>query len=314
MVAVIFSSPPQCSALSRGFRMGVLGAFLTALSACGESSTDPDPSSDPGNCTAQTVTGTIAPGQSRSGVLGSQNCMFEVVNRPAEGWLLQVATSARLRIDVTSEAFDTVLLLTDADLQVLDADDDGGEGFNSRMVRELGPGSYYLWVVSVVPGGGGPYQISAQASSGASCEDPVGTVGVGETVTGTLSVESCIRPDGTFADPWVLTLADPTPLRIDLTSEEFDAYLLVTDDAGNVVDEDDDGGDGFNSRIVATLPAGTYTVWANTFAPGETGPYQLSVASAAGAQTAPWEGASSVKPRRPLPGNEVLFRRGRAPS
>jgi hypothetical protein len=112
----------------------------------------------------------------------------------------------------------------------------------------------------------------------------------------------------------VLTLAAPTPVRIDLTSEEFDAYLLVTDDAGNVVAEDDDGGDGFNSRIVATLPAGTYTVWANTFGPGETGPYQLSVASVAGAQTAPWEGSTSIKPHRIQPANEVLLRRGRAPS
>ena len=100
----------------------------------------------PGNCAAQAVAGTIAVGESQSSSLGSHNCLFEAVDRRSEGWLLQVATSARVQIDVASDAFDTALLLTDVDLLVFGFDDDGGADSNSRLVWQLGTGSYYLWV------------------------------------------------------------------------------------------------------------------------------------------------------------------------
>jgi hypothetical protein len=54
-------------------------------------------------------------------------------------------------------------------------------------------------------------------------------------------------------------------LDLRLNSSEFDAYLLLLDAKGVVVDEDDDGGGNTNSRITHALPAGSYFVVVKPF-------------------------------------------------
>lgn len=69
-----------------------------------------------------------------------------------------------------------------------------------------------------------------------------------------------------------------TAYQFDLTSPTMDSYLVVEDERGNSMAEDDDGGDGMNSRIVFTPPAtATYRITATTLTgedPG--GDYTLS--------------------------------------
>jgi hypothetical protein len=65
---------------------------------------------------------------------------------------------------------------------------------------------------------------------------------------------------------------------IDLTSAQFDAYLILTDTNGTVLAEDDDSGGGLNARITFTAPqTGSYRIYATTFAAGQLGRYRLSV-------------------------------------
>jgi CHAT domain-containing protein/lipopolysaccharide biosynthesis regulator YciM len=66
-------------------------------------------------------------------------------------------------------------------------------------------------------------------------------------------------------------------ITIDLTSSEFDSYLILLDPEGKKIAENDDGGSGNNSRIIVTLPTnGTYRIIANAHKAGETGNYTLS--------------------------------------
>ena len=110
-----------------------------------------------------------------------------------------------------------------------------------------------------------------------SCDEPVGSVGLGTTVQGTLSALSCMNFGSYFADPWTFTLAEAGSLVIDLQSPDFDTYLLLQDATGQYVAEDDDGGTNLNSRIAGSFQAGTYTIWVTSFSAGETGSYTLSV-------------------------------------
>lgn len=67
-------------------------------------------------------------------------------------------------------------------------------------------------------------------------------------------------------------------VTIDLTSTEFDAYLMLFDPAGNKIAEDDDGSGSSNARIVMTLPiTGAYTIIVNTYKAGGIGNYRLSL-------------------------------------
>jgi hypothetical protein len=63
-----------------------------------------------------------------------------------------------------------------------------------------------------------------------------------------------------------------------MTSDQFDPYLFIRGADGYAHDNDDDGSGGFNSRLELTLPAdGEYLIVATSYAPGETGSYELNI-------------------------------------
>ncbi len=65
---------------------------------------------------------------------------------------------------------------------------------------------------------------------------------------------------------------------IDHMSSNFDCYLRLEDERGNNLAQDDDGGQGLNSRIVFTPRAqGTYRVIATTLGGRQVGRFTLTV-------------------------------------
>lgn len=70
--------------------------------------------------------------------------------------------------------------------------------------------------------------------------------------------------------------ADGSTAIIDLASAE-DSYLFLLDENENVLVSNDDGGSGFNARILRTLDTGTYYIVASTFTPGKTSNYTLAI-------------------------------------
>jgi S1-C subfamily serine protease len=67
---------------------------------------------------------------------------------------------------------------------------------------------------------------------------------------------------------------------INMNSNEFNSYLIVLSPTGTALAQDDDSGGGRNSQLDLTLPDdGTYLILANSYAPGETGNYQLELAA-----------------------------------
>jgi len=64
-------------------------------------------------------------------------------------------------------------------------------------------------------------------------------------------------------------------LDLNLTSGS-DTYLYLLDSSGAVIATDDDGGSGYNSRIVKQLEKGTYGVVAATYSSGVSNSFTLS--------------------------------------
>jgi hypothetical protein len=124
---------------------------------------------------------------------------------------------------------------------------------------------------------------------------------LGETVRGDLSASDQTLGDGSYVDTWVLTLDEATDVRIALQSTDFDAYLALNQGrngvAGPTITSDDDSGGGFNSLIVTSLPAGDYSILANSYDGGATGAYTLSVLGAGGGA-----GGDGAVPLAILPG------------
>jgi adhesin/invasin len=102
----------------------------------------------------------------------------------------------------------------------------------------------------------------------------------GTSSSGTLSLDDCQLPDGSFIDFYTTSVSQAGAYFF-RESAAFDTYLLLSMPDGTTVAENDDELDtGTNSGIKALLPAGSYLLGAGTFAPNITGAYTISSTTA----------------------------------
>lgn len=251
--------------LPRSLIPGIVAAVV--ISAC-----DSTPSGTLTQCTPEHATEVLPLNSPQERVLSTDDCLIDQFR--AQGWRLPIESRTRVQIDLESGSFNPLLLVTDSALILVGLDDDSGEGASSRLLRELGEGDYFVWALSIFRGQTGGYELSATEMEGALCSEILGDLDIPDTVTGTLTEASCIRPeDGSFADPWRLEVTPGRELRVTLSSQDFQSLLFITDEEGGVLEPD---GDGLTSQIVADLE-GTYTVWVNTTGPWQVGDYELTV-------------------------------------
>jgi hypothetical protein len=103
------------------------------------------------------------------------------------------------------------------------------------------------------------------------------TVASGQSLSGDLSTNDSQRRSGKYEDVYTLQGRRGERVQLDLSSAAFDSYLVVTGPQGfSLSNDDQEGGDTLDSRIVLQFPAdGAYRVSVTTFRPGETGAYRL---------------------------------------
>lgn len=93
---------------------------------------------------------------------------------------------------------------------------------------------------------------------------------VDQRVTGELTgSDQLYEGDNSRFDDHSLEAGENWTVTIDMTSEQLDPYLWLLGPNGGSLVQDDDGGEGTNSRIVyQTTERGTYTVRANAYCGG----------------------------------------------
>ncbi len=227
-------------------------------------------------CVPGVTAGTISVGQGVSGNVTASSCVLPN-SQLAEGWAFSVSDSTTLRFDANASAITPLLWATRAQdgLPLLMVGTPLSATENVLLFR-FGPGAYRIWVSSL-DGRTGGYTLQMDTATFESCEVADGSIAVGETVAGTLSLEDCRLQYGEYADVYELTVASPTTLQIDQRSDVIDTYLYVRTLAGTTVAEDDDGGDFTNSRIVYSFAPGTYRILAAGYSLYDIGAYTLSV-------------------------------------
>jgi hypothetical protein len=123
--------------------------------------------------------------------------------------------------------------------------------------------------------GGGPAPVAAASGE---------TLRVGGGAGGDLRQGDDQLDSGEFADHFRFTARRGERVSIELSSEQFDTYLILRRPDGEQQDNDDRGDiEGTNSRIETALPAdGEYEVVVTSYRPGETGRYQLALNASTG--------------------------------
>jgi hypothetical protein len=180
---------------------------------------------------------------------------------------------------LTSDAFDPYLYVRGPG-SLSDDNDDDGQSYNSRLTITFPEdGVAHVYVTSFRRDGVGPYQLTverveapAQAATGAEAV-------VGAEIRGELAAGDAQLPSGEFVDTYPFAGQQGQQLEITLSSTQFDTYLAITGPGGFEEFNDDDVQEGTrNSRLIVVLPAaGNYVIHVTSYAPGESGAYQLAV-------------------------------------
>jgi hypothetical protein len=187
-------------------------------------------------------------------------------------------------IAMTSDEVDTYVVLLDASGQVVGEDDDGGVGLNSRLVFEApADGVYTIEATTFAPDETGAYTLSLALDDGGgggeSCAPTPVPIGVGQTIEAELSFDDCYGNVRTFArhDRYTAAAQPGVAYRVTMGSAEIDSWLILLDESGEVIAQDDDSGGLFDAEIVFTLQeGGVVQIQATSFGADEVGPYGIT--------------------------------------
>lgn len=233
---------------------------------------------DPPACTPG---GALTLGETLEGTLTGEDCVFDGWT-PADSVGLELSRPTDLAILAKSTDMDPLVVVRDtAGMDVAVAYVQVTQGVAEARVS-LPAGSYAVFVASTSWPGTGTYSLTVDEIV---CTD-TGTLALGATVQGSLDSSDCVDGQGRYREAWSLGLDTAASVQLDLSSASFDAFLILQDADGNEIARDDDGGGGTNSRLTASLDAGSYRVVASSFSPGATGDYTLSAGAPSAASTA----------------------------
>jgi hypothetical protein len=144
-------------------------------------------------------------------------------------------------------------------------DDDSGGNTNPRIVQNLPPGTYQVYVGTYRAGQLLPYTLRVRH------DVQRGAATVNAPVRGTFAPGLPIDGSGRPYVDYTVQIGQPGQYRFDLVSANASLYdpFLELRQGGMLLSRDDDGGGYPNSRITISLNAGTYVVRASSYRQGQ---------------------------------------------
>lgn len=189
----------------------------------------------------------------------------------------------RIRVEMQSNDFDTFLTVgsrTNEDCNDCRRNDDGGEGTNSRLSYTL-PANGQVQIRAGALGSDdlGRYSLKVSPAPALVAARPQ-PLEIGREASGVLGENSPVDDDERPYQLWTLQGAPNQTLIVRMKSEDLDSMLKygqLNGEQFSQQDEDDDGGQGLNSRLRVTLDAqGRGAIRATTPMEDQSGSYTIS--------------------------------------
>lgn len=241
---------------------------------------------------AVTLTGTSG-GPRQANSMGS-HCRGSIAATPDH--VFSVTTPMPVRFEVLNARGDTTLVVVGPS-GVL-CDDDGGNGFNPRIIQNVMPGQYQVYVGSYSSGSLHQYTLQVAGQGGPAM--PVAYATAAQPTTGGRYGGAVLAPGSMFANlagqsggalsansmgpgcrgyianipDHVITVSSPMVVTFDINASG-DTTLVVAGPSGVLCD--DDGGNGFNPRLTGSLQPGVYQIYVGSYSSGRVYPYSMSI-------------------------------------
>ncbi len=177
----------------------------------------------------------------------------------------------RIRIAMNSNQLDSYLLLYGPNQEYLGENDDIGNSRNASLEVTLpNNGTYFVFANSYGASEQGPYELSINSLDSSSYL---------LSESGTLSHQDGRLTDNSLYDEYSFVGQQGQTVIIRLNSQDFDAYLLLIDNQGNKIAENDDRAQNdSNATIRIELPyTGEYRVIVNAYDQRGQGDYQMII-------------------------------------
>jgi len=209
-------------------------------------------------------------------------------------------------IEAVGTEFDTNTsgILLDSNLQPITSDTNSGDGGDFQIRTQLNPGTYFIQVMPESDGFG-PYNLRLTEDDHADDSSSATNIALNSTTPGTLSFTRDI-------DYFRFNLFSNTEVVIETTGNHDTAVFLL-DTNLDILDGDNNSGEGSNGRIIRTLNAGSYFIFVRSeFATG-TGDYTLNLSSINNSQPLALPGTATIQlgqsiSLQPLQGTAVSYR------
>ncbi|MEM1056936.1 MAG: DUF4344 domain-containing metallopeptidase [Bacteroidota bacterium] len=229
----------------------------------------------------------LAMGETVTGELTSDDPVMSADNTHFDLYTFEGTAGEEVEISLSSDDFDTYLLLRRAfggELENVAEDDDGGTGINSRIRATLDrSGTYVIGANTYTAGATGRYTLTLARPDDAApnAASDLATLRTGEPVLGVLEASDTVLADTSYADLYVYRGNPGDRVAVTLRSDAFDTYLAVASVEGEnleVIARDNDGAGGTDSRVEFTVGgSGIYAIQANSLLPRVSGAYSVVV-------------------------------------
>ncbi|WP_183251538.1 PPC domain-containing protein [Brevundimonas basaltis] len=198
---------------------------------------------------------------------------------PADAWRFEGREGQRVRIDMTSDDFDTYLELFDENRVSLDEDDDGGPaGTNSRITLTLPRTGAYIVEARAFSDGTGAYSLSVTEVQPDRMPEPIA---FGTALQGEIGEADPRDDDDRGFDAFTFSGVQGQRIQAIMRSGDFDTYLQIGKAGGefSALEDDDDGlMEGTDSRLNFILPEdGEYVLRALPLGSDGEGLYSLEL-------------------------------------
>jgi hypothetical protein len=215
-----------------------------------------------------------------------------------DAYQIEGRAGQRLEISLASAALDPLVIIDGPGLNAVNDDDMETGSTNSRLVVTLPEaGLYTIRASSYAPGERGNYQLTVRDAGAQPVLTPASAMaqtGVGPVLTlgavsqGVLEQGDAALISGEFTDRYQFQGVAGQRVRITMTAQDVDAYLILIGPNGSQEENDDAAVGVTDSRLDAILSQdGTYTIIATTYRPGEAGAYAVSVVDLSRASQTP---------------------------
>ncbi len=210
-----------------------------------------------------------------------------------DSYSFQGLPGQRVNIELMSSDFDTYLILVTPSYEQIENDDADGDTSRSFIQADLiEAGTYTVVVTTYEPGERGAYRLTMNpANVGSGDVEPDTVVDtqpvygrdtveltIGRTTTGSLTSSDGLLGDGEHYDIYLFDANAGEDIEIDLTSSQFDTYIVVESPSGQTFENDDFNGSVERSVVRLTArETGRYRVTVTSYAAQETGEYELIV-------------------------------------